>query len=214
MQGIAGVNRPKGGMALEGRENQISLRGYLEREPEFSHRMFGESFYKCLLHTPRLSGIVDVLPVTLASRLLGPLEPGVWVNLQGQLRSYNKAIDGVNRLILTIFTLSIEPSPVEDAFNEVRLIGNICKPPIFRTTPFLREIADLLVAVNRPYQKSDYIPCIAWGRTARFGAELLVGAKVEIVGRLQSREYKKAHEDGSVQTRVAYEVSVNALNAL
>ncbi len=199
---------------MEGRENQIHLQGYLDSVPEFSHRMFGEAFYVCDIHVPRLSGFIDVLPVTLPERLLGPFEPGVWLDLNGQLRSYNKAVEGANRLILTVFALSAESLPSASAYNEVRLTGNICKPPIFRTTPFLREITDMLVAVNRPYQKSDYIPCIAWGRTARFGAELDVGARVEIVGRMQSREYKKVLEDGTSSTRVAFEVSVNALDAL
>ncbi len=199
---------------MEGNENHIHLQGYLESAPEFSHKMFGEAFYACDLHVPRLSGFVDVLPVTLAQRLTEVFRPGVWLDLNGQLRSYNKAIEGANRLILTVFALSAEPLPSAGAFNEVRLIGNVCKPPIFRTTPFLREISDLLVAVNRPYQKSDYIPCIAWGRTARFVAELPVGAKIEITGRMQSREYKKVLEDGTAQTRVAFEVSINSLETL
>ncbi len=199
---------------MDGNENQIHLQGYLESVPEFSHRMFGEEFYSCDIHVPRLSGYVDVLPVTLTQRLIGTFEPGVWLDLYGQLRSYNKAVEGANRLILTVFALIAEPMISSNAFNEVRLIGNVCKPPIFRTTPFLREITDILVAVNRPYQKSDYIPCIAWGRTARFVAELPVGAKIEIVGRMQSREYKKVLEDGTALTRVAFEVSINSLDAL
>ncbi len=199
---------------MEGRENQVRLSGYMESVPEFSHRMFGEAFYTGEIHVPRLSGFVDILPVTLAQKFVAPLEPGAWVDIRGQLRSYNKAVEGANRLILTVFALSAEPMAAGGAFNEVRLTGNVCKPPIFRTTPFMREITDMLIAVNRPYQKSDYIPCIAWGRTARFGAELDVGAKVEIVGRMQSREYKKVLEDGTAMTRVAFEVSVNSMEAV
>lgn len=199
---------------MEGRENQIRLRGFLDEAPRFSHRMFGESFYSCELYVQRLSGYIDVLPVTLSQRLADMLEPGAWLALDGQLRSYNKIVEGVNRLILTVFALGVERCEPGGAYNEVRLIGNVCKPPIFRTTPFLREITDLLVAVNRPYQKSDYIPCIAWGRTARHGASLSVGSRLEIGGRMQSREYKKLLEDGTTTTRVAFEVSINSLEEL
>lgn len=197
------------------KENQIRLQGWLDDVPEFSHTMFGETFYACHIHVPRLSGFVDVLPVTVSQRLMSVLlGPGAWIEIEGQLRSYNKAVDGVNRLILTVFALGLSVTDDEDAFNEVKIVGNLCKPPIFRTTPFLREITDLLVAVNRPYQKSDYIPCITWGRTAHFGSELQVGARVEIIGRMQSREYKKLLEDGTTCSRTAFEVSVNSLSAV
>ena len=162
---------------------------------------------------PRLSGAEDLLPITLSERLMEgiPLDIGMPLTLEGQLRSYNKVIEGAGRLLITAFAQRILPPDGEENPNQVQLQGALCKPPSYRTTPFGREIADLMLAVNRAYGKSDYIPCITWGRTARFASHLHVGDKVTLMGRFQSRAYQKQLADGSVITKMAYEVSVGRL---
>jgi len=182
-------------------------------DPTYSHSLYGEAFYSCTLSVPRLSGVEDLLPVTVSERLLFacPTQDGR-IAVTGQLRSYNRQAEGANRLILTVFAQSLEPGG--EPCNEISLTGYLCKPPVYRVTPFSREIADLLLAVNRPYNKSDYIPCICWGRNARFARTLSVGECISAAGRVQSRAYQKRFEDGTAIERTAYEVSVGAIEIL
>ena len=191
--------------------------GKVASEKKYSHEIYGEKFYVFDLEVLRLSSTVDIIPITISERLLTSinLDLGNNLKIEGQFRSYNNYENEKNRLILTVFAKEItevDPEEVKDEVsNEVQLIGYICKKPIYRQTPFGREIADILLAVNRAYNKSDYIPCIAWGRNARFCESMEVGTEVKMVGRIQSRKYEKKHEDGSVEERVAYEVSIGSL---
>lgn len=204
--------------------NNLILVGKITDEKKFSHEIYGEKFYLFNLNVPRLSGNSDIIPITISERLFkdDELVEGKNVKITGQFRSYNSYEQEKNRLILTVFAKDIEFLDSEEDIkaskdfvsNEVTLIGYICKPPIYRETPFGREISDILLAVNRAYNKSDYIPCIAWGRNARFCSKMEVGTEVKIVGRVQSREYEKKHEDGTSEKRVAYEVSVSNLELL
>ena len=203
--------------------NYLVLIGKIISDKTFSHEIYGESFYLFNLEVPRLSGHEDIIPITISERLIAnfDLSIGKKVVVEGQFRSYNSYENERNRLVLTVFAKDImeyneqeQEEQKEKVSNEVTLNGYICKKPIYRQTPFGREIADLLLAVNRAYNKSDYIPTIAWGRTARFCQNLEVGTKVRIVGRVQSRMYEKKHEDGIVENRVAYEVSVGSLEVV
>jgi len=194
--------------------NKIYLEGKVTSGLEFSHEMYGEGFYTFDLDVMRLSDSVDTLNITVSERLLSDikLEVGVDVIVEGQLRSYNKFIDGSNKLILTVFARNIEPCLERSKNpNEIFLDGYICKEPIYRTTPFGREIADVLLAVNRAYNKSDYIPTIAWGRNSRFCQTLSVGDNIKVWGRLQSREYQKKVSDSEVVRKIAYEVSISKM---
>ena len=194
--------------------NKIYLEGKVTSGLEFSHEMYGEGFYTFDLDVMRLSDSVDTLNITVSERLLSDikLEVGIDVIVEGQLRSYNKFIDGSNKLILTVFARNIEPCLERSKNpNEIFLDGYICKEPIYRTTPFGREIADVLLAVNRAYNKSDYIPTIAWGRNSRFCQTLSVGDNIKVWGRLQSREYQKKVSDSEVIRKVAYEVSISKM---
>ena len=193
--------------------NVVYLTGRVAEEPKYSHQVFGEGFYETKVEVERLSGLVDVIPVTVSERLLGEgdFEEGKYVSVSGQFRSYNKIADGSSRLMLTEFVRETNEDLPPNT-NKIELIGYVCKPPVYRTTPFKREIADVLIAVNRAYNKSDYIPCIAWGRNARFAEKLVVGDKVGLSGRIQSREYRKTDENGVESIRVAYEISVNRLS--
>ncbi len=205
--------------------NQLILVGKVTSEKRFSHEIYGEKFYIFDLKVPRLSGNADIIPITISERLLleQDLEPGKNIIIEGQFRSYNSYENEKNRLVLTVFAKEIKfaenqeeefkPSK-ENTSNEVVLDGFICKKPIYRKTPFGREISDILLAVNRAYNKSDYIPCIAWGRNARFCENIAVGTEVRIVGRVQSRQYEKKYEDGTSEIRVAYEVSVASLEVI
>ena len=208
--------------------NYLTLVGKVTGEKKFSHEIYGESFYIFNLVIPRLSGNSDIIPITVSERLIKEetLQEGHQLLVKGQFRSYNSYENNKNRLILTVFAKDIieveekeedeenEMVKKDTITNEVVLVGYICKKPIYRQTPFGREISDILLAVNRAYNKSDYIPCIAWGRNARFCQDIEVGAQVKIVGRVQSRQYEKKHEDGTVETRVAYEVSVGSLEVI
>ena len=206
--------------------NYLTLVGKVTGEKKFSHEIYGERFYIFTLAIPRLSGNADMIPVTVSERLITDemLREGNKLLIKGQFRSYNSYENEKNKLILTVFAkdiLELEEEEEENDFarkdritNEVILIGYICKKPIYRQTPFGREIADLLLAVNRAYNKSDYIPCIAWGRNARFSQTLEVGTKVKIVGRVQSRTYEKKYEDGTTEMKVAYEVSIGSLEVV
>lgn len=192
--------------------NTVSLTGYISEEPIFSHEMYGEGFYESKLTVPRLSEQTDIIPITISERLLKGINGADTVTVIGQLRSYNKIVDGRSRLLLTVFIRDIVDTEPEQNPNVIDIVGYICKPPIYRTTPFKREICDILLAVNRAYNKSDYLPCIAWGRNARFVKDLAVGEKIAINGRIQSRSYQKLSEDGSAVTKVAYEVSINRIS--
>ncbi len=210
--------------------NYLTLVGKVTGEKKFSHEIYGERFYVFNLNILRLSGVADIIPITISERLINDetLKEGQKLLVKGQFRSYNSYENEKNRLILTVFAKDVKIITEEEQqdeeenemtkkdviTNEVVLIGYICKKPIYRQTPFGREIADILLAVNRAYNKSDYIPCIAWGRNARFCQNLEVGTQIKLVGRVQSRTYEKKHEDGSVETRVAYEVSVGSLEVI
>ena len=205
--------------------NQLVLVGKVTSDKRFSHEIYGEKFYIFDLSVPRLSGNADNIPITISERLLlsEDLSIGKNVIIEGQFRSYNSFENERNKLVLTVFAKEIKfaedqeedfkPSK-ENTSNEVTLDGYICKKPIYRKTPFGREIADILLAVNRAYNKSDYIPCIAWGRNARFCENIPVGTEVRIVGRVQSRQYEKKYEDGTSEVKIAYEVSVASLEVI
>jgi len=194
--------------------NVVTVYGTVTTKPEFSHEMYGEDFYTVYLEVPRLSEITDILPVTISERLmLGiSIDIGTKILVEGQLRSYNKYQDGNNKLILTVFArnLKVLEQEVKNP-NQIFLDGFICKKPVYRTTPFGREITDMLLAVNRPYNKSDYIPCIAWGRNARYSENLKVGDRIRIWGRIQSRNYQKKLSEDQIITRTAYEVSISKM---
>lgn len=194
--------------------NKIYLEGTVTSGLEFSHEMYGEGFYTFSMEVMRLSDSVDNLNITVSERLIAHMDLSIGKDIivDGQLRSYNKFVDGANKLILTVFARNIEPC-IERSKNpnEIFLDGYICKEPVYRTTPFGREIADVLLAVNRAYNKSDYIPTIAWGRNSRFCQNLEVGDNIRVWGRLQSREYQKKVDDTSVIKKVAYEVSVSKM---
>ena len=208
--------------------NYLTLVGKVTGEKRFSHEIYGEKFYTFNLSIPRLSGNADIIPITISERLITDemLQEGKKLLIKGQFRSYNSYENERNKLILTVFAKDVEElkeveeqeeSDIvrkEETTNEVVLIGFVCKKPIYRQTPFGREIADLLLAVNRAYNKSDYIPTIAWGRNARFCQNIEVGTQVKIIGRVQSRQYEKKHEDGTVETKTAYEVSVCSLEVI
>ena len=205
--------------------NHITLVGKITDEKKFSHEIYGEKFYTFDLSVPRLSGNADIIPVTISERLFKDEDLVIdkKVKITGQFRSYNSYENEKNRLILTVFAKDIEFLPNQEeeivaskdlVSNEVVLTGYICKTPIYRQTPFGREIADILLAVNRAYNKPDYIPCITWGRNARYCSKMPVGTEVKVIGRVQSRTYEKKHEDGTVEQKVAYEVSISNLEVI
>ena len=200
---------------LQEKNNKVFISGEIVTEAEFSHEVYGEGFYEMNVLVKRLSGQGDILPVTVSERLITDrdLKVGVTINALGQFRSYNKLVDGKSKLMLTVFVRELlTDAPIRNP-NNIVLTGYICKPPVYRTTPFNREIADILIAVNRSYNKSDYIPCIAWGRNARFAKNLAVGEKIAVSGRIQSREYQKRVTDDDIRTLTAYEVSISKLAA-
>lgn len=193
--------------------NKVFLSGTVEGNPTYSHETFGEAFYDVNLLVARLSNQLDKVPVTVSEKLLtgGKFEIGKYVCIKGQFRSYNKMENGKSKLMLTVFVREVCEFEEDMNPNIIEITGFICKEPTYRTTPFNREICDVLIAVNRAYNKSDYLPCIAWGRNAKFVSELPVGAKVSIVGRIQSREYQKHTETGEILNKIAYEVSINKI---
>lgn len=194
--------------------NLVNLIGELDKDLEFSHEIFGERFYNTKIKINRLSDSYDTLPITVSDRLLEEIDfiNNKLVNVVGQLRSYNKNIDNKNRLVLTVFARDLKISDEDNKDpNSIFLDGYICKSPIYRKTPLGREITDLLVAINRPYNKSDYIPAIVWGRNAKFSKSLKVGDRVQMWGRVQSREYEKKNDNGEILKKVAYEVSISKI---
>lgn len=197
--------------------NKVVIAGTVASEPEFSHEVYEESFYTFMLDTPRLSEVRDVIRITVSEKFLAGdgIQVGDKVRISGQFRSYNNFSNVGNRLILTVFVKDIEKTEEEEEnSNSIYLNGYICKQPVYRTTPFGREIADILLAVNRSYNKSDYIPCIAWGRNAKYAETLKIGDNVIIKGRIQSREYQKKISETEVESKTAFEVSVAKLEVV
>ena len=195
------------------KNNKVYICGEIVSEATFSHEVYGEGFYEFFVRVARLSGQADILPVTLSERLIqgGMLCKGKTLCAIGQFRSYNKIEGGKSKLMLTVFVRELLDELPGKNPNSILLSGYICKPPVYRTTPFNREIADVLIAVNRAYNKSDYIPCIAWGRNARFVKNAKVGQNIQISGRIQSRKYIKRIDEETTQERTAYELSVNKI---
>lgn len=196
--------------------NQVMVKGTIVSEFTYSHEIFGEGFYLMDVEVERLSDTSDIIPVMVSERLLNVNKnyEGKCIVIAGQFRSYNRHEEKKNRLILSVFAREIEfVDEIEEKHNtnQIYLDGYICKEPVYRKTPLGREIADILIAVNRPYGKSDYIPCICWGRNARYASNLFVGARCEIQGRIQSREYFKKIDAEQAVRRVAYEVSATKL---
>ena len=196
--------------------NQVSIIGKVVSGFTFSHEVFGEGFYMVELSVKRLSDSSDRIPVMISERLIDVAQDyqGEYIQVEGQFRSYNRHEEKKNRLVLSVFAREV--SFVEEADDKVRsnqifLDGFVCKPTVYRKTPLGREIADMLIAVTRPYGKSDYIPCICWGRNARFASGFEVGSRVQIWGRIQSREYMKRLEGELTERRTAYEVSISKL---
>ena len=197
--------------------NIVTLIGKIVSDYTFSHEMYGESFYTFKIETCRLSETSDILPITISERLIDKnlFKIGAIIEINGQIRSYNNIIDNKNHLVLTTFVrdinfnLDLNKNP-----NQVSLNGYVCKQPIYRKTPFGREIADVLLAVNRSYNKSDYIPCIIWGRNAKFAGGLEVGDNIKICGRMQSRNYQKKLDNGEILEKTAYEISVSKLEVI
>ena len=200
---------------MDNPNNRITAAGRLEGELTLSHEVMNEPFYTGTLAVRRLSGAIDRLPVTIPGKLMGllPEDRDALLLMTGQVRSYNKVVDGAGRLMVTLFAQSVSETRDNDTLNRVTLTGALCKPPIYRSTPFGREICDMMLAVNRAFGKSDYIPCIAWGRNAQYAARFGVGERVRLTGRLQSREYQKLLENGEYMVRSAYEVSSFTLEA-
>ena len=199
--------------------NQVTVMGTIVSELTYTHEIYGEKFYMMDVEIERLSGSTDVIPVTISERLIDVEQDykGSIISVCGQFRSYNRHEGNKTHLILSIFAREVEF--IEELFigsqsNSIYLDGFICKEPIYRKTPLGREIADLLIAVNRPYGKSDYIPCICWGRNARFVNDLKLGNRIAVNGRIQSREYMKRIDEETIEKRVAYEVSVSTIKLL
>ena len=196
--------------------NQVPVMGRIASQFTFSHQVFGEGFYTVDLLVKRLSDSEDIIPLMVSERLMDVTQDyeGEYIQVQGQFRSYNRHEEKKNRLVLSVFVREVSFVEEEDESiktNQIFLDGYICKPPVYRKTPLGREIADLLIAVNRPYGKSDYIPCSCWGRNARYASAFQVGGHVLLWGRIQSREYMKRVGETETEKRVAYEVSVSKL---
>ena len=199
--------------------NQVTIMGEIASPFIFSHEVYGEGFYMVDVHVKRLSNSEDNIPLMISERLIDVSQDytGEFIMVSGQFRSYNRHDEQKNRLVLSVFVREVEfiEEELDGAkTNNIFLDGYICKLPVYRKTPLGREIADLLLAVNRPYGKSDYIPCICWGRNARFASAFEVGEHVQIIGRIQSREYIKKLTETETEKRVAYEVSVSKLECL
>ena len=199
--------------------NQVSIVGTIVSDFQYSHEVYGEGFYMVDVSVNRLSNFVDIIPVMVSERIVDVTKnyEGNLIYVLGQFRSYNRHEEKKNRLVLSVFARElefIEEESDELKSNQIYLDGYICKEPIYRKTPLGREIADLLIAVNRSYGKSDYIPCICWGRNARYASGFEVGGHVQVYGRIQSREYVKKLSETEVEHRVAYEVSVSKIEYL
>lgn len=202
-------------------KNEAKVTGRITGALKYSHEVYGEKFYTTSIESVRKSGVTDQIPLTISDRIMSDISSleGRTVSVTGQFRSFNKHEGEKNHLVLTLFATEVkildDVSEDDDAMNvdELHIDGFICKEPIYRKTPQGREICDLLIASNRAYDKSDYIPCICWGRNARYTSTLAVGTLLNLVGRIQSREYnKKINEAGDTETRIAYEVSVSKVD--
>lgn len=217
---ILRIRREKQGMTDKVIENnQVTIMGEIVSDFSYSHEIFGEGFYMVDTRIQRLSDSYDIIPIMVSERLIDVTADykGVFVCINGQFRSYNRHEERKNRLVLSVFAREIDfVDELEESSktNQIYLDGYICKEPIYRKTPLGREIADLLLAVNRPYGKSDYIPCICWGRNARYANNFNVGERCVVWGRIQSREYMKKLDEENVERRVAFEVSVSKLELL
>ena len=197
--------------------NEVRLEGVVDSAPEYSHEIYGEGFCKLCLKVPRLSDNYDSVILTISERMISDFDlyPGRLIQVEGQFRSYNNYSDEGNKLVLTVFVKKLYDMTEEyDSPNSIYLNGFVCKPPVYRTTPFGREICDVLIAVNRQYGKSDYIPCITWGRNAKFTGSLDVGTNIKLWGRIQSRDYKKKISEDEFLEKTAYEVSVTKLEVV
>ena len=193
--------------------NNITISGKIVSDLELSHEVYNEKFYKFYIKSERLSNQEDILPVIISERMidLDELKEDKNIRIDGQFRSYNEQMENGNKLVLSIFVKGIDFIPDDDSLtqNDANFIGYVCKNPIYRKTPLGREIADVLIAVNRTYKKSDYIPCILWGRNAKYCENLEVGTKVKVNGRIQSRNYEKKLDENNIIKKTAYEVSVS-----
>jgi len=199
--------------------NRVNIMGEVVSDFVYSHEVFSEGFYVVNVAVNRLSNSVDIIPLMVSERLIDVTKDykGQIIEVVGQFRSYNRHEENKNKLMLSIFVRELEFADElkeQAKTNQIFLDGYICKPAIYRKTPLGREIADLLIAVNRPYGKSDYIPCIAWGRNARFAANFEVGTHIELTGRVQSREYTKHLNEEECEKRIAYEVSVRKIDVV
>ena len=199
--------------------NQVSIVGEVVSDFTFSHEVFGEGFYMLNVSVKRLSDSCDIIPLMISERLIDVNADyrGAYIRAAGQFRSYNRHEEKKNRLVLSVFVRELEftDEEVENAkTNQIFLDGYICKPPFYRKSPFVFEISNIFLAVNRPYGKSDYIPCICWGRNARFASGFEVGGHTQIWGRIQSREYMKKLSEEESEKRIAYEISVSKLEYL
>lgn len=199
--------------------NQVTITGEIISDFQYSHQVYGEGFCMVEVSVNRLSNYADTIPVMISERLIDTHQSyiGQMIRVDGQFRSYNRHEEKRNRLVLSVFAQEVEfvdKIPEGERSNWIFLDGYICKEPIYRKTPLGREISDLLIAANRSYGKSDYIPCICWGRNARFVSGISIGSRVQVYGRIQSREYTKKLDDGVAEKRTAYEVSVNKIEIL
>ena len=196
--------------------NQADIIGEVCSDFCYSHQIYGEKFYNTELQVPRLSQVEDIIPVTVSEKLILKDRDymGTLVEVTGQFRSYNRQQNGHNRLLLTVFAREFKAVGDEEITrnpNHIYLKGYICKKPLYRTTPFGREITDLLIAVNRAYNKSDYIPCISWGRNSRYTSRFEIGDEIKLWGRIQSRKYQKRMSEDKIDERTAYEVSITKI---
>lgn len=193
--------------------NDVNVSGEVTSQFRFNHESYGEKFFSSYLNIRRKSGIFDIVPIMVSERLLDMKQDyeGKYIHISGQFRSYNWESETGNHLLVFVFAQEVALIENGNEVNEIFLEGYICKPTIYRKTPLGREVADLLLAVNRPYGKSDYIPCICWGRNARYSSNLKIGNKIRITGRIQSREYIKRMED---EKRIAFEVSISQMEVV
>ena len=196
--------------------NAVKISGEIVSDFTYDHEMYGEGFYKVFVQVTRISGNLDTIPVMVSDRIIDVNKnlTGEMVAIEGEFRSYNKHLLGANKLLLFVLCKKIEIVKYCMNEDEIFLRGFICKNPIYRKTPFKREISDLLIAVNRYYGKSEYIPCICWGRNARYAAGFEIGDEIVIRGRIQSRTYEKKISDTEFETRTAYEVSANMIEKI
>lgn len=204
-------------MLLE--NNYCEVTGIIETEPQFNHEIYGEKFYLFTLRSERLSKSFDFINITVSEKLISDLNeiaPGRKIRATGQFRSYNNFSGVGNKLILTLFVKEIEflTDETYNLINYISLEGFLCKEPVYRVTPFGREITDILLAVNRIHNKSDYLPLICWGRNAKFASTLKIGDKIKVSGRIQSREYQKKLDDEEIITKTAYEISINKIDKI